>query len=123
MHDAHVDDDAAVDVVLAVEDQGLERRADVTGGRRDPGDDGLQDGIDAGALASAGQQRAIAGQADDILDLLAYQLGIGRREINLVDDRDDLEVGLQRGVHVGQCLGLDALRRVDHEQGTLTGGQ
>ena len=45
--------------------------------------------------------------------------GICLRQVDLVDDGDDLEVVLEREVRVGECLRLDALRRVDDEQRAL----
>ena len=62
-------------------------------------------------------------EADDLLDLSARFLGLGARQVDLVDDRNDLEVVLDRQVGVGQRLRLDALRRVDQQQRALAGGQ
>ena len=45
------------------------------------------------------------------------------RQVDLVDDRDDLEVVLDREVGVGQRLRLDALRGVDQQQRALARGQ
>ena len=65
------------------------------------------------ALARHG---AGAVEADDVLDLPLALVGLRARQIDLVDDRDDLEVVLDREVRVGQRLRLDALRRVDQQQ-------
>jgi hypothetical protein len=62
-------------------------------------------------------------EADDVLDLLLDALGIGRGQVDLVEDRDDLEVVVEREVDVGEGLRLDALRRVDDEQRALAGGE
>ena len=40
-------------------------------------------------------------------------VGVGRRQVDLVEGGDDLEVVLERQVAVGQRLGLDALGGVD----------
>ena len=61
--------------------------------------------------------------ADHVLDLLAHALGVGRRQVDLVEDRDDLVVDLDRVIGVGQRLRLDALAGVDHQQRALAGGQ
>ena len=50
-------------------------------------------------------------------------LGLGGGEVDLVDHRHDLMVVLDRLVDVGQRLRLDALRRVDHQQRALAGGE
>ena len=60
-------------------------------------------------------------EADDVLDLLLHLLGLGRRQVDLVEDRHDLEVGVDRLVGVGQGLRLDALGRVDQQQRALAG--
>ena len=41
---------------------------------------------------------------------------VGRRQVDLVEHRHDLDALLDRGVAVGDRLRLDALRRVDHQQ-------
>ena len=50
-------------------------------------------------------------------------VGLRARQIDLVDDRDDLEVVLDREVGVGERLRLDALRRVDEQQRPFARGQ
>ena len=54
---------------------------------------------------------------------LRHALGIGRRQVDLVEDRDDLVVGLDRVIGVGQRLRLDALAGIDHQQRALAGGE
>ena len=48
-------------------------------------------------------------------------LGIGGRQIDLVDHRNDRQVLLEREVVVGERLRFDALGRVDDEQCALAG--
>ena len=48
-------------------------------------------------------------QADHVLDLLLHLVGLGGGQVDLVDDRHDLVVVLDRLIDVGQCLRLDAL--------------
>ena len=62
-------------------------------------------------------------EADDVLDLAARLFGLGAGQIDLVDDRNDLEVVLDRQIGVGQRLRLDALRRVDQQQRAFARGQ
>ena len=57
------------------------------------------------------QHRVRGVDADDVLDLLAHPLGLGGRQVDLVQDRDDLVVVVDGLVDVGQGLGLDPLRR------------
>ena len=57
--------------------------------------------------------------ADHVLDLLLDAVGLGRRQVDLVEDRDDLVVGVDRLIDVGERLRLDALRGVDDEERAL----
>ena len=52
-------------------------------------------------------------------DLLLPPLRLGAGEVDLVQDRDDLEPGVQREEQVRERLRLDPLRRVDHEDRAL----
>ena len=61
--------------------------------------------------------------ADDVLDLPARLVRLGARQVDLVDDRDDLEPAVHGQVRVGEGLRLDALGRVHHQQRALAGGQ
>ena len=56
---------------------------------------------------------------DQLLDLLANFLGLSRRQIDLVDHRNDFEIVMQRQIGVGQRLRFHALRRVHHQQRAL----
>ena len=116
---AHDDDHAAIRVVPGVEDQRLERRVGIALRRRHARDHRLEDLADAAALLGAGQQRPGAVEADDLLDLPAGLVGLGAGQVDLVDDRDDLEAAVDGQVGVGQGLRLDALRGVDQQQRAL----
>ena len=65
------------------------------------------------ALASTA---SLGVESDDCLDLLANALRLGRRQVDLVDDRNDFEVVMQREVGVGERLRFHALRGVHHQQ-------
>ena len=75
------------------------------------------------ALLGAGQHRVRGVQPDHLLDLLADALRFGRRQVDLVDHRNDFEVVVQRQVGVGERLRFDALRGVHHQQRALAGLQ
>ena len=64
-----------------------------------------------------------AGDADDLFDFLDDARRIGGRQVDLVDDRHDFEPELGGGVAIGDALRLHALRRVDHQQRAVAGGQ
>ena len=61
--------------------------------------------------------------ADHVLDLLLDALGLGGGQVDLVEDRDDLVVGVDRLIDVGERLRLDALAGVDHQQRAFAGGE
>ena len=61
--------------------------------------------------------------AEQVGDLAGDPLRLGARQVDLVEDRDQLEAGLDRGVGVGDGLRLDPLGGVDDEQRALAGGE
>ena len=118
---ADVDDNAAVVVVVRVEDQPAGRVvAGALGGRQlvAQGGDELVDPL-AGLRADV--DRVLRGEAQDLLDLVGDLLRAGTGEVDLVDDRDDLEVLLEGRVGIGDGLGLHALSGVDDEDRPLAG--
>ena len=92
-------------------------------GRRDALDDGLEHLGHVGAVLGADQDDLLARDGEDVLQLLDDEVGLGRGQVDLVEHRDDDEVLRQRQVDVGQRLRLDALGRVDDEDGALAGLQ
>ena len=62
-------------------------------------------------------------EADDVFDLAAGFLGLRAGQVDLVDDRDDLEVAVDGEVHVGQRLRFHALARIDQQQRAFARGQ
>ena len=62
-------------------------------------------------------------EPDHILDLLADALGLGGRQVDLVEDRDDLVIVVDRLIDIGERLRLDALARIDHQQRAFAGRQ
>ena len=114
-----VDDDTLVRVVVAVEDEALERLRRVALRGRDPRDDRLEDLGDAGPVLGRGEDHLLARDREDVLELVDDRVGVGRRQVDLVEDRDEGQALAHREVDVGQGLGLDALGRVDDEDRPL----
>ena len=79
--------------------------------------------VDAEAGLGRDQDRVGGVEPDHVLDLLLDLVGLGRRQVDLVEDRHDLVVVVERLVDVGERLRLDALRGVDDQQRTLAGGE
>ena len=86
-------------------------------------DDRLEDLRDADALLRRSEDGARRVDANDALHLFLRALGLGRREVDLVDDGDDLEMVVDREMGVRKRLRLDALARIDDEQRALAGGK
>src|SRR5688572_30193173 len=123
VNDPDDDDHTAVRVVPGIEDQSLQRSIGIARRRVKARDDRLQDVVDARAFLRAGQDGSAAVEADDVLDLALALVGLRAGQVDLVDDRDDLEVVLDGKVGVGERLRLDALRRVDQQQRAFAGGK
>ena len=120
---AREDDHAAIRVVPRIEDECFQRRVRLASRRRQALDDGLEDLVDAGPFFRTREDRACGVETDDVLDLPLGLVRLRTRQIDLVDDRNDLEVVLDGKVRVGQRLRLHALRRVDEQQRPFTRGQ
>ena len=88
-----------------------------------PGHDRLEQLRDAGALLGRDGQDLLPLGPDQVHDLLRALLGLGAGQIDLVEDRDDLETGVHREKEVAQRLRLDALRRVHHQDRALARGE
>ena len=86
-HDSHQNNDAAVGVILGVEDQRLQRSVFVPGGSGHVLDDVLQHCVDVDARLGGDLRRVHSRQTDDVLDLLLHPQGIGRGQVDLVQDR------------------------------------
>ena len=108
---------------MAVEDEALERLRRVALGGRDPRDDRLEDLGDAGPVLGRGEDDLLARDGQHVLELVHDRVGVGRRQVDLVEDRDEREVLAQGEMDVGERLGLDALGRVDDEDRALAGLQ
>ncbi len=92
-------------------------------GGRQARDDRFENLGDAAPFLGAREDRAVRVEADDVLDLAPCFIRIGAGQIDLVDDRDDLQIVLDREVGVRERLRLDALRRVHEQERALAGGQ
>ena len=117
---ADVGDHAAVLVELRVEDQRARRRRP-----------GSPDGGGTRAISSSSTSgtpspvlplifRIDCGVlADQLAHLAGHALGLGARQVDLVQARDQLQARLDRQVGVGDRLRLHALRGVDDQQRAL----
>src|SRR5262249_47939779 len=121
--DTHQHHDAEIEVVPAIDQQRLEGGIAVAPGGWQAGNDRLQDSLDVEARLGRDQNRIRGIEADHVLDLLPDLVGLGGRQIDLVEDRHDLMVVVERLVDVRQRLCLDALARVHDQKRALAGRQ
>ena len=115
--------DASILVVRRVEDERPQGRLRVAHRRGDPVDDRLEELGHTRPGLGGDLQHLFGRQPEDVLDLEGAALGIRRREVDLVEHRDDLEIVLHGLVAVGQGLRLNALRGIHQEDRALAGGQ
>src|SRR5262249_39982715 len=106
IHYARQNDHAAIGIEPGIEDQRAQRNLGIALRRRHQVDDRFQNLVYPRALLGAGQYRFRRVQPDYRLDLFADALGLRGRQIDFVDDRNDLQVVVQRKVGVGERLRL-----------------
>ena len=123
VHHAHERHHAAIRIEVRVEDERAQRRVGHADGRRHVVHHGLQKIVHAHAGLARGQHRVVGGDGQAVLDLLAHAIRLGSRKVDLVDQRDDLQVGVHGHHRVGHRLRLDALRGVDHQDGSFARSQ
>ena len=121
--DAHVGDNAAVDVVDRVEDHRPRGGVGIPDRGRDLPDHLVEQFAHADAGLAGNPQHVLGLTADDVRDLTGVPVRVGGGQVDLVEDRDDGEVPVQRPVEVGQRLRFDALRGVDQQDRPLAGLQ
>ena len=109
INDAKENNHAAIRVVPRVEDQSFERRVWIAFGRRHVPHDRFQHLCDSDASLGAGQNRVVSFQADEVLDLFNGSLRFSTGQVDLIDDRNQLEIIFNRQVSIRQRLGFDAL--------------
>ena len=107
--DPHQDDHAEILVVPAIHQQGLERRVGVAFRRGQARDEGFQHSLDIEAGLGADFDRLGRVEPDHVLDLLLHPLRLGGGKVDLVQDRNDLVVRLDRLIDIGEGLRLHAL--------------
>ena len=115
--------DAAIGVVPGVEEQRLQRGVRIPDRRRNVAHDALEELVDADAGLGRGEHRVRGVDADDLLDLLLGAVDVGRRQVDLVDHRQQLEAAVDGEIGVGERLRFDPLRRVDDQQRPFAGGE
>ena len=113
---AHVCHHSFIGVKIRIESQGLHGRRSRRFRRRNPFHDRFQNFVNANSFLGAGQDRRLAGNRQDIFQLLLRLRHIRVRQIDFVDHRNDGQILFHRQMHIGDGLRLDALRGIDNQQ-------
>ena len=119
----HQHHDADVVVEPAVDDHRPRRAVGLAARRRHAVDHRLEDLVEAQAGLGRARNRVAGVDADHVFDLGARVVGVGLRQIHLVEHRHHLDAEVERGVAVGHRLRLHALAGVDHQQRAFAGRQ
>ena len=115
VHHADVRDDAFVRVVVRVEDERAQRGVRIPRRRGDALDDRVEELLHARAGLPRGEQDLVLAEAERRAELLAHDVEVDVRKVDLIDDGYDLEALLHGEICVRERLGLDPLRRVDEQ--------
>ena len=62
-------------------------------------------------------------QADHIFDLSCHTVRISTWKVNLVDNREYIQIMIQCQIYIGQSLGLNSLGSIYYQHSTVTGCQ
>ena len=123
LHHANQHDDTTIRVEPRVEDERLQRGVGIAGGWRQPVNNGFEHLIHA--LAGLGAHRdGIRGvQADGLLNGFLGAQDVGRRQVDLIDDRNNFKAVIDSQVGVGQRLRLHTLGCVHNQQRAFARGK
>ena len=114
---------AAVRIEPGVEDQRLQPLFGISLGRRNALDDGLENIGHALAGLGADQDRVGRIETHCTFDHFLGARNVGAGQIDLVDDRNNLQSVIDGQICIRQRLGLDTLRSVDNQQRAFAGCQ
>ena len=121
VHDPDHHDDAQIAVIPGIDQHRLQGRVGISRRRGQALHDRLQHIRDAEAGLGADRDRLAGVDADHVLDLRLDAIGLGGGQVDLVQDRDDLVIGVDGLIDIGQCLRLDPLGRVHDQQRSFDG--
>ena len=122
--DADVNDHAAIIVVDAVEDQRPGRACPASPlGGGSCSHSCVDHFVDALAGLGRDQDRILGAEAQHLLDFLGHFHRLRDWQIDLVDDGDDFQPGLDGRIGVGDGLGLHALGGIHHQHRPFAGLQ
>jgi hypothetical protein len=113
----------AIPVIVGIEYQRTEGRIETATRAWNTCDDRLQQLWYAGPLFGRNGEYLLSFRSNQVHDLLGTSLWLCTGQVDLVENRDDLQAGVHGEKQVAERLRLDALRGVDHQDRTLAGGE
>ncbi len=120
VHDAQIKNDAPVGIVQRVEDERGERIVVRPGRRRNLSDDRFEN-LNRALAFLRRRIHTVLEDVQHVEDLLFDSLGVRGRQIDLVDDGNQLQFQVLGQVAVRERLGFDPLRGVDDQEGAFAG--
>jgi len=114
VYHAHVDNRAAVGVILAVENQTLQGSFPVPLRRGNVVYDHLEHGVDVDAVFGRDLGRVHRRKANHVLNFVLDLLGPCRGQVDFIDDGQHLEAIVDGKIGIRERLRFNALRRVDN---------
>src|SRR5438094_9923519 len=112
-------EDAAINVEPGIKKKSLERGIRIAFRRRNTIDNGLEDFFDAVSIFCADQQCVLGIHSDNRIQLFARARNICAGKIDLIDDRQDLEMVIDCKIGVDERLRLHSLRCIHNKKGAL----
>ena len=112
--------DSAIDVVLRIEHQGLQRRLRLSGRGRQALHDPFEHPVDSDPVLRRDGRGGKGIEPEVPVNLLEHPVHVRRRKIDLVDHGQQFEVVLEGQIQVGDRLRLDPLGRVDDDDRAVT---
>ena len=120
-HDSAEYDNTFIGIVNCIKNECLKRCVRISRRCRNLCDNLLQNLINIKSGLGGYSRRIRCLYTDHILNLFNYLIRSRTGQINLVDDRHDIQVMIQRQIDIGQSLSLHALSRIHYQNGSVTG--
>ena len=121
VHNLEVGNNAPERVKYRIENQSLKRSLLIPLGMRNTFYDGIKHLPDTLARLTGCTQDILALATNQVDNLIFHLIRHGRGHVNLIDDRNNLQIMVDSHIKIGDGLCLHALRGIDHQEGTFTG--
>ena len=120
--DPAVDNRAPVGVVVGVKYQGLQGAFWISAGRREPGNNRLQNLVNPDPFLGRGEHGPIRVQSEIVLNLMFGLFHVRGRKVDLVNDGNHLKIMIHGHVKIRDRLGLHPLAGVNQKEDPFARG-